>query len=434
MKIGILFNAIWMSSEKIVAMLGSLLVGIYVARYLGPDNYGKINYALSVFAIIQALAMLGADSIVFKQIGRNTKSGVRLIFATKRIRIFTFLLFVVPFLSYMYFHSDRLVYFYIIASALAGFFTCQDVYAIYFDALMKSKYNTVINVSGMIVTQIIRMIIVLISADAIWFSIPIVINSAFPFFVRRSRFKNEPIIREVSAKEINKRNYKRYYLYMLSAGLPLAFSAVAVTIYSKIAQIMLEHLVSSKAVGIYSAAITLSNGWMFVPTAMILSFFTMVYQERNPILQERKVSQIFVIVVLFNILVCTIMVFLADWIIPLLYGEAFIESAHVLKVVVWATVFSSMGFIGYRAIIMRSGYLFLSIKMAISCLISIVTGYFLIKRFNIMGAAYNIVLVEMISSTVLDYVYKKGFMMRIHLRCIFEINSALSIIYGKMKR
>jgi O-antigen/teichoic acid export membrane protein len=431
MRLGILFNAIWMSSEKIVALIGSLLVGIYVARYLGPTNYGKINYAISVFAIIQALAMLGADSLIFKQVGRNTKSGIRLIFATKKIRIFTFSIFVIPFLIYMYFHSDKLVYCYIIASALSGLFSCQDIYSIYFDALMKSKYNTIINVSGIILTQIIRMLMVLASANAIWFSIPLVINTAFPFFIRRIKFMNEAVIKEVRAKSISKRNYRRYYRYMLYAGLPLAFSTVAVTIYLKIAQIMLQHLVSSTSVGIYSAAITLSNGWLFVPTAMILSFFSMVYQERNPILQERKVAQIYVIVVVFNALVCTTMFFLADWLIPTLYGQAYIESAKVLKAVIWSTVFSSMGYIGYRAIIMRSGYFFLSIKMIISCILSIITGYFLIKNYGVMGAAYNIVLVEMISATFLDYFYKRGFILKIHSKCLFELHSAFSMICEK---
>jgi len=90
-----------------------------------------------------------------------------------------------------------------------------------------------------------------------------------------------------------------------------------------------------------------------------------------------------------------------------------------------------MGYIGYRAIIMRSGYFFLSIKMIISCILSIITGYFLIKNYGVMGAAYNIVLVEMISATFLDYFYKRGFILKIHSKCLFELHSAFSMICEK---
>ena len=39
-------NTSWLLGERILRMAVSLLVGIYVARYLGPERFGLLSYAL----------------------------------------------------------------------------------------------------------------------------------------------------------------------------------------------------------------------------------------------------------------------------------------------------------------------------------------------------------------------------------------------------
>ncbi|HXO77885.1 MAG TPA: hypothetical protein VN824_21670, partial [Puia sp.] len=46
----IIFNSFWVILDKIIRLLGGLIVGIWVSRYLGPYNFGKINYAGSIIA------------------------------------------------------------------------------------------------------------------------------------------------------------------------------------------------------------------------------------------------------------------------------------------------------------------------------------------------------------------------------------------------
>ena len=61
-------NTSWLLGEKILRMVVALFVGIYVARYLGPENYGLLSYTNSFVAIFVALATLGLDDVVVREL------------------------------------------------------------------------------------------------------------------------------------------------------------------------------------------------------------------------------------------------------------------------------------------------------------------------------------------------------------------------------
>ena len=61
-------NTSWLLGERILRMTISLFVGIYVARYLGPERYGLLSYALSFVLLFSALASLGLDDILVREL------------------------------------------------------------------------------------------------------------------------------------------------------------------------------------------------------------------------------------------------------------------------------------------------------------------------------------------------------------------------------
>ncbi|HCR4082370.1 TPA: oligosaccharide flippase family protein, partial [Proteus mirabilis] len=75
----ILHNAIWMISEKAISIIGLFLVTSYVAKYVGPETFGIIALATATFQIVQIIAQLGNDNIIFKRVSKNNRSGIKLI-------------------------------------------------------------------------------------------------------------------------------------------------------------------------------------------------------------------------------------------------------------------------------------------------------------------------------------------------------------------
>ncbi|MBQ8766349.1 MAG: oligosaccharide flippase family protein, partial [Clostridia bacterium] len=61
-------NAKWIIICKIAQSLLQFLVGIICARYLGPSNYGLINYASSVVSFVIPIVKLGLDSTLVREL------------------------------------------------------------------------------------------------------------------------------------------------------------------------------------------------------------------------------------------------------------------------------------------------------------------------------------------------------------------------------
>ena len=61
-------NTSWLLGERILRMAISLFVGIYVARYLGPERFGLLSYALSFVWLFSSLASFGLDDILVREL------------------------------------------------------------------------------------------------------------------------------------------------------------------------------------------------------------------------------------------------------------------------------------------------------------------------------------------------------------------------------
>ena len=61
-------NASWLIIGRVVQMILSFVVGIFTARFLGPSNYGLINYGLAFVTFFVAFCNLGINSILVKEI------------------------------------------------------------------------------------------------------------------------------------------------------------------------------------------------------------------------------------------------------------------------------------------------------------------------------------------------------------------------------
>lgn len=49
-------NAIWIMLEKSVNIIGLIYINSLMAKYIGPENFGKINISTSLFIFVQTLS------------------------------------------------------------------------------------------------------------------------------------------------------------------------------------------------------------------------------------------------------------------------------------------------------------------------------------------------------------------------------------------
>lgn len=85
------FNMSWLLLEKVFRMAVGFTVGVYVARKLGPDNFGILNYAISFAAIFSILVNLGLDQILIRELVK--RHFLRNFLLTDKIKAYTQLIF-----------------------------------------------------------------------------------------------------------------------------------------------------------------------------------------------------------------------------------------------------------------------------------------------------------------------------------------------------
>ena len=64
-------NTSWLFAEKIIRMMVGLFIGIWVARYLGPEQFGLFSYAVSFVGLFTAISTMGLDTILVRELVKN---------------------------------------------------------------------------------------------------------------------------------------------------------------------------------------------------------------------------------------------------------------------------------------------------------------------------------------------------------------------------
>ena len=82
-------NSGWMLFSRIYQMALSLIVGALTARYLGPSNYGVINYGLSYVNILNTICSLGLEGVIVKKVINEPKREGEVLGTSVALRIFS---------------------------------------------------------------------------------------------------------------------------------------------------------------------------------------------------------------------------------------------------------------------------------------------------------------------------------------------------------
>ncbi len=409
----IVINALWLMLERVSLSLSGIFVSIYVARYLGPAQFGTLNYVLATLAIVVPLVQLGADSVLFNRIARRPGSGIRLMLASMRLRRQLFLLVGAPLLAWNVYSQPLATQLMTLLLLVSAYFSIQDVYKIYYDARLRSKRNTWINNLALLLSILCRLGLVSASLPLVWFAVPYLIGSVVPYLVRHWLFHRE----QPALSAVSRRLAGRYSRYLLNVGLPLAISSLSIVIYTRIDQIMLGNLLDDRAVGWYSAATTLSQGWVFVPMALITSLMPGIASCREVQEQEYRIRVLYVLVLALALPMLSIAAWFAWPIINLLYGAAFHQAADILAICTLTSLFSVLGTVSYRNIVLLAGYRFIAIKMPLVALANVLMNLMLIPHYGLGGAAVSTLLAEFLSFFVLNGCFRGGKITRLQLTC-----------------
>ena len=189
--------------------------------------------------------------------------------------------------------------------------------------------------------------------------------------------------------------------------MPLSISNLAIVIYTRIDQIFLGKFLGYQAVGIYNAAMVISQGWAIVPMALITSYMTLIAAERDNRQGSEKIRSLYLIILVMSLPVILLLAIFSNKIIELVYVARFIDAAGILWICALTSLCSVLRTLSYRVILLHSGCHFVSIKMPVIALLNVSLNYFFIPRYGIKGAVLSTLTTKIVSLVCLNALFKR---------------------------
>jgi O-antigen/teichoic acid export membrane protein len=402
-----IFNTSWIMGEKFLTLGVGFFVTVLVARYLGPERYGILAYALSLTALFSSAGHMGLGGLVVREIVKKPDSRAETLGTSLVLKLFGYLgAFVAIFIYALIFEKRQsLDYWILLVVASSLLFKPFDVIDFWFQAYVQAKYTAIARSASLLITAGFKIMLVLISAELLFFASANLLQSilAACFLLLLFRTSAGISITTWSASFSRARA-------LLSQGWVIFLGAFFATIYLKIDQIMLKWFVGAKEVGIYAVAATLSETWYFVPTAIVVSLFPKLIElkETDPERFGQRLQQIFELLFMIALLVAIFMNFMGAHLINLFFGQQYLASAPILAIHIWAALFIFMRAAFSKWILIEDALMFSLITQGLGALANVGLNLLLIPRYGGYGAAIATLLSYATASYFSLFFYKKS--------------------------
>jgi O-antigen/teichoic acid export membrane protein len=415
----------WLFSDQLLRIVAGLFVGIWVARYLGPNQFGLLNYALAFMAIFGVIAKLGLDSLIVRNIVNHPDKSDVYLGTAFWLKIIGAALTLAITAAYLLLGDEaRATNIYILLLISSLIFQSFEVADFFFQAKVLSKFTSISKTIQLIISSLVKVYLITIQADLLSFILVQFLDQVTlgvtQFLAFRYYSKNSHFIRHFNmnvAKDL------------LRNAWPLIFGSLVIMIYMRIDQIMIMKIIGEKEMGLFSAAVRLSEAWYFVPMIITNSLFPAVLNAKKTDETEykKRMQHLFNLMFIISIGVAIPISVASPWLIDIFYGEAYQASAKILTLHVWTGVFVSLGVASSNWFLAENLQKFALWKTIAGAIINIVLNFLLIPRFGIVGAAFSTLACQMCASVFFNVLYKKS-------RPIFRMQMNAILLYKNFAR
>jgi PST family polysaccharide transporter len=403
--IAILSNTGWLFADKILRMCVGLFVGAWIARYLGPEQFGLWNFAIAFVALFGTLANLGLDGIVIKELVKHPERQNELMgtaFVLKLVGAFVAFILAIVAISFM--RTNETLTLWLVALAAAGFiFQSLNVIDFYFQANVNSKYTVYSANSAFILMTLVKVVLLISSAPLIAFAYVGLVEVALTSFFL------------VVAYRVNHQNMREWCynsgtaLELFKSSWPLMLSGFAIMIYMRIDQIMIGQMLGDEEVGLFSAAVKISEIWYFIPMAVASSVLPSLIgtKKQSEALYNLRLQKLFDLMVILALLLAIPLTLLSDWAVVFLFGETYRSASLVLAIHVWGGVFVFLGVASGQWFITENLQNLAFYRTLLGAILNVSANLILIPTFGITGAAVSTLLSQSGASYFFDLSNKK---------------------------
>lgn len=395
-------NASWIIVCRIVQSLIALIISMASARYLGPSNYGLLNYASSVVAFVVPLAQLGFRNVLVEEIVSNPdRDGATL--GTSTVMSVTSSLFcIIGCVAFVSIanpgETDTLIVCALYSISLI--FQMTEMIQYWYQAKLLSKYTSVVSLVAYVVVSIYKIYLLITEKSIYWFAVSYALDYliiSVVLFVIYKRLGNQKMSFSWS---LGKQLFAKSKYYIVSS--------MMVTIFSQTDKIMIKMMIGNVENGLYSSAVACTGMTAFVFSAIIDSLRPVIFESKKKSQEafEKNMSLLYSIVIYMGLAQSVVMTIFAKPIVSILYGKEYLLSIPLLQIITWYSAFSHMGSVRNIWMLAEKKQKYLWIINLSGAMLNVIGNFILIPIIGAAGAAIASVLTQFFTNFILCIVIK----------------------------
>ena len=388
---------------KIVNMLLQFFVSLATARYLGPSNFGTINYVAAFVSFFSSIASLGLAVIVIKEIATDKYDNNEVIWTSIWMRFGTAVLSTISIIALIFItnRDDSMIVQIAFLESLSILFSSFDTINYYFQARLLAKWSSIAGVLAYVGMSLYRIYLLATNADIVWFAFATSTDMIFLtvflmiFYIRIEGFRPK------FNWQLGKRLLKQSYHYLIAGLITI--------LYAQVDRIMLGNMLDKASVGYYSATLTISTLWSMIPTALIQSISPILYNaaEKDRTFYLRRLRQSYAVLFWMNAAYSIFVGAFAHWIILLLYGKDYLAGTAALRIVVWYYGLSTMSTLNQVYLANDGKNKYINLFCIVGLVTDVVLNFALIPIMGINGAAIATLITHIVIQIVMPYAFKE---------------------------
>jgi PST family polysaccharide transporter len=395
-------NTSWLLGDRLVRAALGFIVGAWVARYLGPERFGHYAFVLTFIAFFQAVANLGADSIVVRDIARDPAAAPRVLGAALRMRLLAGMLCwglaVVVTAAINPADHETILMTVIVGGVMV--FQAVDTIDLWFQSQTQSRRTVVAKLIAYAATSGLKVALILAQAPLVWFAAAFLFDFAAAALALAVAYRGFPTAQRWTFDVDMARG-------LLAQSWPFLLSGLAITVYMRIDLIMLKAFSGVREVGIYAAALPISQLWQMIPMTLAISFGPYIARQKlvGGQAYEAALITVFRLFGGLSLAVAVVTAIAAPLLLPLVYGPQFVASVKVLQIHIFTNVFIALGVAQSLWIANERRGGLLLIQTCVGATVAIVGNWLAIPVWGAMGAAGVAVVAQLASAVLVNAVF-----------------------------
>lgn len=379
----VLKNISWHLIYRIARLGLAFFISAWVARYLGPNKYGQLIYAIAISEIVMLSWSQGLKEVVIQKIRENKSRSRDEPIAAFQLMILgnTLLLGI---LSIILFFLDLTITLKML-SILCGlgiWFRAFEAFELWFHSELNIKITVLIQFFAQTLYTLANIILILSNVNLLWFGVTYLGQLAIAgigFLFVYNKFNSINLFR----------NYFPIQKEIMRLGSFMIFAKLTFTASFLIDRFIIEMILNIESVGIYSAAMKLVTVWIFISKAISLSILPVLNDEKLSVRFDQLIQKMFFWILLVSLALTIILSRFSTELVTIVFGNEFAKTSIIFKVLCFTLpfLFLNEGIKVWLIIKKKTQYyIFSMILVTVLCLIS---NFIFLPKYGLIGAGYS---------------------------------------------